>query len=407
MKVRRLGPAPGPAGLGVLLCLFMCCGTSLGGGCGGGSPPSQATVYLTDLVDTAFATDPSISSSSFYYLIFNGSAGAVVNSITVDLWCFISTCSYALDVLDTDADGAFFRPSTSLNLTIPNITAGSGRVTFAVQDACGSGWVLPSSGPFAVKVFETRGFLMYWPYDYYNDTPFNTTNGFSYVNWAYEQSGNFTYGTQNHRQIEIAYMPRPPPPHRPPPPRRPPPPPPVVKEGGAFSDGAGLHFTGFNGEPVPVSPKAGIWLEVVGSSAQSFTLQAQFGASTDNPKTLVARATSLQVGNNTIVVRVALSGTSKQWELSAAANGKAVTGTATLAGGVKVGLVRFDPPSNLVASRATVDAGFARLVVTQRWDPKASRPQDSVNFGVTLVGPLKPPVSGALKASYAAAFRRA
>lgn len=25
---------------------------------------------------------------------------------------------------------------------------------------------------------------MYWPYDYYNDTPFNTTNGFSYVNWC-------------------------------------------------------------------------------------------------------------------------------------------------------------------------------------------------------------------------------
>ncbi len=83
----------------------------------------------------------------------------------------------------------------------------------------------------------------------------------------------------------------------------------------------------------------------------------KFGASTDNPKTLVTRATSLRVGRNTIVVRVALSGTSKQWELSAAANGKAVTGTATLAGGVKVSLTSFNPPSNLVASRVTIDAG--------------------------------------------------
>lgn len=52
-------------------------------------------------------------------------------------------------------------------------------------------------------------------------------------------------------------------------------------------------------------------------------------------------------------------------------------------------------------------AGFVKLVVTQRWDPRASHPQDSVNFGVTLLGPLKLPVSGALKASYTAAFRRA
>lgn len=30
--------------------------------------------------------------------IFNGSAGAVVNSITVDVSCFVSNCPFALDV---------------------------------------------------------------------------------------------------------------------------------------------------------------------------------------------------------------------------------------------------------------------------------------------------------------------
>lgn len=411
---------------------------------------------MTDLVANAYWSQPNIFQNAYYYLIFNGSAGAVVNSITVDVSCFVSNCPFALDVLDTVADGAYFKASTSLNLTIPVINATNGRITFSVQNSCGTGpWVLPSSGPFALKLSPPRGDLIFWQSFGQPEVPFNTTNGFAYVNWAYDFVGNMTYGTDYHRQVEISYIPppsppppppspsppppspsppppspspppppspsppppkpsppppkpSPPPPKPSPPPRRPPPPPPVVKEGGAFSDDAGLHFTGFNGEPVSVSPTAGAWLEVIGSTAQKFSLQAQFGASINDRRKLVTRATSLRVGNNTVVVRVALSAASKRWELSAAANGKAVGGASTtLAGGVKVGVARFSPPSNLVTSRVVIDAGFVKLVVTQRWDPRASHPQDSVNFGVTLLGPLKLPVSGALKASYTAAFRRA
>ncbi|KAL4444165.1 hypothetical protein ABPG75_011902 [Micractinium tetrahymenae] len=207
---------------------------------------------------------------------------------------------------------------------------------------------LEEGGGQAVKVYPTNGDQVDWMYNFYTDIPFTGTENFSFVNW---------------------------------------------KEGGAFSDAAGLHFTGFNGEPVPVSPTAGAWLE--------------FGASVSNRQKLVTRAVSLRVGSNTVVVRVALSQASKAWELTAAANGKVLTGPATLAGGVKVGVARFDPPSNLVASRVTIDAGFVQLVVSQRWDPKANQANDNVNFGVTLVGPLKLPVSGALQVSYTAAFRRA
>ncbi len=49
-------------------------------------------------------------------------------------------------------------------------------------------------------------------------------------------------------------------------------------------------------------------------------------------------------------------------------------------------------------------AGFAKLVTTQRFDSKAGKPNDNFNFVLTLVGPLKPPVSGTLSTSYNAVF---
>lgn len=51
--------------------------------------------------------------------------------------------------------------------------------------------------------------------------------------------------------------------------------------------------------------------------------------------------------------------------------------------------------------------GFARLVVSQRWDDKNGRAGDFLNFGLTLVGPLKLPVAGILAQSYTAALRPA
>ncbi len=45
--------------------------------------------------------------------------------------------------------------------------------------------------------------------------------------------------------------------------------------------------------------------------------------------------------------------------------------------------------------------------MSQRWDDKKGMEADFLNFGLTLVGPLKLPVSGILGPSYTAALRRA
>ncbi len=63
-------------------------------------------------------------------------------------------------------------------------------------------------------------------------------------------------------------------------------------------------------------------------------------------------------------------------------------------------------PSLEAPSPRPPGAGFVQLVTTQRFDSKAGKPNDNFNFGLTLVGPLKLPVSGALSTSYTAAFRR-
>ncbi len=45
--------------------------------------------------------------------------------------------------------------------------------------------------------------------------------------------------------------------------------------------------------------------------------------------------------------------------------------------------------------------------MSQRWDDNNAMEADFLNFGLTLVGPLKLPVSGILGPSYMAALRRA
>ena len=44
--------------------------------------------------------------------------------------------------------------------------------------------------------------------------------------------------------------------------------------------------------------------------------------------------------------------------------------------------------------------------MSQRWDDNRSADGDFLNFGLTLIGPLKLPVSGILGPSYTAAVRR-
>ncbi|KAL4428691.1 hypothetical protein ABPG77_009797 [Micractinium sp. CCAP 211/92] len=180
----------------------------------------------------------------------------------------------------------------------------------------------------------------------------------------------------------------------------------LLKDAGVYTDSANaVHLLGFSGEQVPISPTAGTWLELIGSRAQKFSLQAQFGRSINDNMQLVTRATSLRVGGVTIVVRLALSTASQQWEVTAAANGKVINGSsATLAGGITVRVAKFNPPSHQVSSRVTINAGFVKLVTTQRFDSKAGKPNDNFNFVLTLVGPLKPPVSGTLSTSYNAVF---
>lgn len=51
-----------------------------------------------------------------------------------------------------------------------------------------------------------------------------------------------------------------------------------------------------------------------------------------------------------------------------------------------------------------LSAGFASLVISQRWDDKLNTAGDALNFGLTLTGPLKPTVSGLLGPSYTAAL---
>ncbi|KAL4428692.1 hypothetical protein ABPG77_009798 [Micractinium sp. CCAP 211/92] len=178
------------------------------------------------------------------------------------------------------------------------------------------------------------------------------------------------------------------------------------KDAGVYTDSANaVHLVGFSGEQVPISPTAGTWLELIGSSAQKFTHQAQFGRSIINNKQLVTRAALLRIGTVQVVVRVALSTASQQWEVTAAANGNVINGSsAALAGGITVRVAKFNPPSNLVSSRVNIDAGFVQLVTTQRFDSKAGKPNDNFNVGLTLVGPLKLPVSGTLSTSYTGAF---
>lgn len=84
----------------------------------------------------------------------------------------------------------------------------------------------------------------------------------------------------------------------------------------------------------------------------------QFGRSINDNMQLVTRATSLRVGGVTIVVRLALSTASQQWEVTAALNGKVINGSsAMLAGGITVRVAKFNPPSHQVSSRVTINAG--------------------------------------------------
>ncbi|KAL4429867.1 hypothetical protein ABPG77_010984 [Micractinium sp. CCAP 211/92] len=214
------------------------------------------------------------------------------------------------------------------------------------------------------------------------------------------------------------YVPSPPPPPRhSPPPRRPPPrpspprprppPPPVQRDAGGITTAAlTLKCTGFDGSSFDYSVAPGAWRQLIGSAGQGFSLKTQYGANSRDPSSAVQRALEFRSGKNTVVV--SLNGSAaKGWALSATANSKPVVSSASLPNGVDVKVVRFDPPANGVKSRVIVDAGFARLVMSQRWDDKKGMEADFLNFGLTLVGPLKLPVSGILGPSYTAALRRA
>ncbi|KAL4447635.1 hypothetical protein ABPG75_004854 [Micractinium tetrahymenae] len=403
MVGRRRCPASGLrlAGLPLLLSLLLC---------GLARAASQPAVYLSNIDNTPSAFEEFLYPEDTLSAVFNGTAGTPVNTFSAYFSCKAYPCTVLLNVRDTLAveetgspnpfTGTYLRPNMSSSLMPEqNVTVASARqrVDFSIQDANGGPWVLPSSGPFAFVLTVPQGppLQMGALAGFTTDPNVSSSGGFAVVYQSYFTNYMWFYNPSSPLLFSIGYMPRPSPP-------------PAVKEGGGFTDGAyALHFVGFSSEPVSVSPTSGAWLEVIGSAAQNFSLQAQFGRSINDNQQLVTRATSLRVGANTVVVRVALAPISKGWEVTAAANGKVVTSSATLAGGVKVAVASFNPPSNLVASRVTIDAGYVQLVVTQRWDPKTSQPTDSVNFGVTLVGPLKLPVSGALSASYTAAFRRA
>ena len=82
----------------------------------------------------------------------------------------------------------------------------------------------------------------------------------------------------------------------------------------------------------------------------------QYGASSRDPSVAVHRTIEFRSGVNTI--STTLTGSAAQgWTLSATANGKPVSSSVTLANGVDVTVIRFDPPANGVRSRVVVDAG--------------------------------------------------
>lgn len=158
---------------------------------------------------------------------------------------------------------------------------------------------------------------------------------------------------------------------------------------------------GFDGKVFSFSAAGGTWRQLLGSSGQGLSLRAQYGASVANNAT-VQRGIEFKSGRKTVLVQIS----GARFALSITANGTQFTGagTALLGGGVTMQVTNFSPPAMGVLRRVTVHAGFASLVISQRWDDKLNTAGDALNFGLTLTGPLKPTVSGLLGPSYTAAL---
>ncbi|KAL4424752.1 hypothetical protein ABPG77_000095 [Micractinium sp. CCAP 211/92] len=199
--------------------------------------------------------------------------------------------------------------------------------------------------------------------------------------------------------------PSPPPSPSPPPPPRTPPPPPVVREASGFTDAAyALHFTGFDGKTFDFKGTSGKWQSLLASTSPGLSLRTKFAPGALNAAVAVMRQVEVKKGGNLVLASVLPpSGAGGVWRLAVTANDRALSGTSTLPGGVFVRVTTFTPEVQGVKARVTIDAGFVRVTLSQRWLVERNQPGDFLNFAVTLVGqtPLQLPVTGLLGPSYA------
>lgn len=177
-----------------------------------------------------------------------------------------------------------------------------------------------------------------------------------------------------------------------------------MREASGFTNVAyALQITGFDGKKFGFKGTAGSWQGLLGSAAQKFNLRTKFAPGALNARIAVMRAVELRKGSSVVLVSVLPpAGAGGAWRLAVNANGQAVSGSSTLPGGIRVGVTTFTPAAKGVKARATIDAGFVRVVLSQRWRVERKQPADFLNIAITLVGqaPLQLPATGLLGASY-------
>ncbi|KAL4458524.1 hypothetical protein ABPG75_013389 [Micractinium tetrahymenae] len=220
--------------------------------------------------------------------------------------------------------------------------------------------------------------------------------------------------------------PSPPPPRRasPPPPSpkpptphhswaSPPPKPTATRSPPPKTDASGWNdkhrdgdFKGFDGARFDFNGTPG-WVELLGSARQAFSLKTQFVPYNDGPVDSVMRAFTFQNGTNTIRVDLLPPGQfdcTHTWRLTVAVNGKQLYVDATLPPGIRVKRL---PAGRGKHGRVTIDAGFIRVVIIQRWRGTIGASADFLDVNMELAGRLRLPVTGILAPSYMRALQKA
>lgn len=150
------------------------------------------------------------------------------------------------------------------------------------------------------------------------------------------------------------------------------------------------YFRGFDGRRFEYQERG--WTEMLGSARSSFSVAARLEP-WSRPKTTVMRAFNVTL--DSFFMFVELLPPSAPWVF---VNGRRVSAPGLTVRGVRVEIFAAQPGLD---GRVVVEKpGFVRFAVEHPWPASRAQPADFLNFNVSVVPTLKPPVTGLLAPSY-------